>query len=273
MIFATGNFVNNEVWVPRMEDMSPSNASQITGGWKGAFHESMFELELNAFVKKMNNLIAFKEGYSNIIGDVNWFSKIETGGSGESKGVEFFLRKSRGNWSGFLSYAFSQTTRQFDNINLGKEYVFEYDRPHNISLDINRKINDKIVVNAVLVYHTGLPYTPATGRMIAPYTSSLNNYFDYEALVYGERNSERMRNYHRLDIAMNYKKNTKRGRDAIWTFSIYNAYNRHNAYYYFYNTKPSLSSSWYGFDDPNSLKQYQFSFFPIIPSISYKVEF
>ena len=100
-----------------------------------------------------------------------------------------------------------------------------------------------------------------------------NQYF-YEALIYGEKNGERMKDYHRLDLGLSYVKYTLRGNKAIWNFSVYNAYNRHNPNYYYYNTNASSEiynpEEWSVF---KPLKLYQFSLFPIIPTLSYKVFF
>lgn len=273
MVFSSGSFFNNEVWVPTEDGMNPAEVVQYTLGWKGEFASGMISVEADVYRKKMSNLVAYKEGFANLRGDANWKSKLETGGTGKSEGFELFLRKNRGLWTGFTSYAYSQTTRQFDNINQGREYVFDYDRPHCFSLDINRKINEQWNVNAVWVYQTGLPYTPAIARYYIPNTEGDRVEYDYEALVYGERNSERMRSYHRLDVGVNYVTETKRGRKATWTFSVYNLYSRRNPYFYYYNTEP-----WEQFLLPedgsyHALKLYQFSTFPMIPSVSFKMDF
>jgi hypothetical protein len=44
-------------------------------------------------------------------------------------------------------------------------------------------------------------------------------YFE-QANIYGERNSARMRDYHRLDLAAKFKTKNEKGRKAEWTFSI-----------------------------------------------------
>lgn len=82
-------------------------------------------------------------------------------------------------------------------------------------------------------------------------------------IVYGERNSERMRDYHRLDLGAIFKTTTAKGRQSEWIFSIYNAYCRLNPYYYYYEDN-SIT------DD---LQLMQVSYFPFIPSVSYKVYF
>ncbi len=273
MVFSAGNFLNNEVWIPTMEGMEPARVDQYSLGWKGHFFENMFSGEVNVYYKNMHDLLAFKEGYANLRGDALWRSKLEFGGKGESYGAEFFLSKDKGKFTGFLSYAYSHTTRQFENINDGKEYVFEYNRPHAFSIDLNRKLSDKLVLNVLWVFQSGLPYTPAIGRTYIPYTTYPDMSFDYETLIYGERNSARMRDYHRLDVSLYLKTKTIKGRNETWTFSIYNLYSRQNPYFYFYNDQPNLNFGLFDVESFRSLNLYQLSYFPIIPSISYKLEF
>ena len=225
----------------------------------------------------MHNLSTFREGYTSLIGDENWVSKVETGGKGESAGLEFMIKKNTGNWTGFVGYVLSKTTRQFPNINKGEKYIFDYNRPHSLSVNISHKFNEKYSLNLVWVYQTGLPYTAAIGRHYIP--SLEKNYmgesFYYEALIYGERNSSRLKDYHRLDLGINYTTITKRGQNkAIWNFSIYNVYNRHNPVYYYYNTNNTgeIFKPEYG-SELKPISLYQLSLFPIIPTLSYKVFF
>ena len=277
LLFTAGNIMSNEVWVPAEKNIQPAHSEQYSAGWRGLFHKGMFDVEVNIYHKTLSNLSTYKEGYTNLMGDGNWRTKIETGGFGEAYGVEFFLRKNYGDWSGFLSYSFSKATRKFNNINSGKEFLFDYDRPHCASLCISKKLSDKVSVNAAWVFQTGLPYTPVIGRQITPsleFDENGNPYY-YEAFIYGERNSARMRHYHRLDIAVHYTTRTKRnGHKAQWSFAIYNAYNRRNPYYYYFNHNESSeiyvpSPFW----EYQPLSLYQVSYFPIIPTVSYKVIF
>jgi hypothetical protein len=273
MVFSSGNFLNNEVWIPTMEGMQPAKVDQYSVGWKGEFFQHMFSNEVNLYCKNMEDLLTFKEGFSNLRGDALWRNKLEFGGTGKSYGAELFLSKDKGEYTGFLSYSYSHTTRRFDNINDGNEYLFEYDRPHSFSIDLHRKLNKKLVFNVLWVYQSGLPYTPAVASTYIPNTSSPEISYDYEALIYGERNSSRMQPYHRMDVSLYLKSKTTRGRDETWTFSIYNLYSRENPYFYFYNYRPRLDFGSYYIEGHGSMKLYQLSYFPIIPSVSYKVEF
>ena len=271
LVFASGNDITmQDVWVPSDKEILPSRSKQFTIGWRGSFLENSLSAEVNYYQTKLTDLVTFKEGYSTFSSEVSWRSVLETGGTGRSRGVEMLVKKETGDLTGFLSYTLSQTTRQYPGINEGTEYVFDYDRTHALSLSLNYKLNKKIYFSGAWVYQTGLPYTPAIGLIAMP--GEDGEYYD--ALIYGERNSGRMEAYHRLDVGMNYKKETKRGRQAEWNFSVYNLYNRRNPYYYYYNTNSSGEiydpEQW---SSMQSLKLYKMSFFPIIPTVSYKVFF
>jgi hypothetical protein len=274
LVFTSGSLMNNEIWIPADKNIVPSNSTQFSMGWKGQFFDETIESEINLYYKELNQLATYKEGYSNLMGDGGWRSKIETGGSGKAQGVELLVRKLKGKWTGFLGYAFSNSTRMFPGINKNKEYLFDYDRPHSLSFNLNRKLNEKWAFSITWIYQTGLPYTPMIGRQLIPATNSgENSEIKYsEAFIYGKRNSGRLKDYHRLDIGATFTTKTKHGRMAQWNFSIYNAYNRHNpaSYYYGYDKEGNVK---YDPETYTPLKQYQISFFPIIPTVSYKVFF
>ena len=276
LLFTPGEIMNNEVWVPANAQIKPANSKQISVGWIGNFHQGMFQAELSTYYKSLTNIACYTEGYKSLMGDGNWREKVESGGEGEAYGVEFFLKKNEGVWTGFLSYTWSRSYRQFANINEGMRYVYEYDRPHNLSININRKLNDKFSFSASWVLQSGIPFTPVIGkRYILSYNNVTGEVYYYEAFIYGEKNSERMSIYHRLDLALHYTKRTKKGHKAQWTFAIYNAYNNKNPYTYIYTHDTSLGAivPMPFMRNANPFSLYQVSFFPIIPTVSYKIFF
>ncbi|MBK6833283.1 MAG: hypothetical protein IPG89_02970 [Bacteroidetes bacterium] len=54
-------------------------------------------------------------------------------------------------------------------------------------------------------------------------------------IIQRKRNSFRNTPYHRLDLSptLTPRKNDKRKWKSNWVFSVYNVYNRQNAFYYF----------------------------------------
>ncbi|MBI9069053.1 MAG: carboxypeptidase-like regulatory domain-containing protein [Salinivirgaceae bacterium] len=277
LLFTNGSFMSNETWIPATKQISSAVSYQSSIGWRGYFFDGMYNTELIAYYKNMKNLATYKNGYYNLKNENNWENRVESGGVGTAKGVEFLIKKNNGEWTGSLAYCFSNATRQFKNINNGNQYLYEYDRPHTATIIVNKKITAKLNLNIAWVFQSGLPYTQVIGRH---YTPAINFHdhperFYYEALVYGERNSARMLNYHRLDVALNYEIKTKKhGNKAVWTFGVYNLYNRHNSSYYYYNSnktaeihRPEMGNAF------QQLSLYQISLFPIMPSVSYKVYF
>lgn len=277
LLFTQGEIMSSEVWVPADKSISPASVKQISGGWRGSFHKGLFDIEISAYHKTLSSIATYREGYSSLMGDGNWRSKVEAGGEGKAYGIEFFLRKTRGNWTGFAGYTWSRATRKYENINQGKEFTFEFDRPHSFSLNLNRKLNEKITISTSWVLQSGLPFTPVVGRQFVPSFTELDNEpYYYEAFIYGEKNSERMRMYHRLDIALHYTTITKNGNKAQWTFALYNAYNRKNPYSYIFTHNTSQNTSLISksiWKNMESFTLYQISFFPILPTLSYKVYF
>jgi hypothetical protein len=276
LLFTETDFLNNEIWVPANKNIPPAFSNQYTAGWSGSFLDGAWQAELSVYYKESRDLAMYREGYSNLLGDTDWQSKVITGGKGEARGLEFYIRKNMGKWTGFASYTLSQTTRQYSAINKGVTYPYEFDRPHTASIALSRKLSAKWSVSLAWVYQTGLPYTPVIGRQYIPHLSSgIEPPPMYEAVIYGERNSARIKDYHRADVSFQYSTLTrKRGNPALWTFSVYNAYNRQNPNYYYLNTS-TLPEIYYPFpgDDFKPLYLYQFSLFTIIPTVSYKVYF
>ncbi|MDD3859574.1 MAG: TonB-dependent receptor [Bacteroidales bacterium] len=275
LIFSKGT-INNELWIPSDNDIKPSISNQYTAGWQLISQNKMFQAEIGVFYKDFTNLSMFKEGYENFAGIEDWKSLIETGGSGEAKGLEFMIKKNAGRLKAFASYTLSRSTRQYDNINYGNEFLFNYDRLHSFAFHTSYDLSEKVSLSLNWVFQSGLPYTPIIGRYNVPDTQNPGELT--EVLIFGDRNSERASAYHRLDLGLTYRKSTKkRGLPAEWNFVIYNAYNRYNAYNYFYkyrydyefsDTYPYELLEW-----TRKLGLYKISYLPIIPSFSYKVYF
>jgi TonB dependent receptor/CarboxypepD_reg-like domain/TonB-dependent Receptor Plug Domain len=276
LVFTTGSIMNNEVWIPAGKEIPAAKSDQVTLGWNGSFLNGRLTSEISLYYKDMYNLSTYRDGYTSLMGDDNWISKVETGGKGRSTGIELLVKKNTGNWTGFISYVYSATTRQFTNINSGKPYLFDYNRPNNLSVNLNHRIGNNLNLNLVWIYQSGLPYTEAIGRQYIPSvtTDSNGDDFYYEELIYGERNGARIKDYHRLDIGLSWTHYNSRNNKVEWNFSVYNLYNRHNPMFYYYNSSKSLS-----FQDPQQsndfkpISLYQLSIFPVLPSVSYKVYF
>ncbi|MBQ6276504.1 MAG: carboxypeptidase-like regulatory domain-containing protein [Bacteroidales bacterium] len=274
LIFTSGSIMNNEVWIPSGENINPAKVTQYSAEWESDFLGGKLAMTIGGYYKSSTDLATYKDGFTNFIGDDNWESKVETGGIGRAYGVEFLLRKKAGRFTGFVGYTYARSFRKYANINNGEEFPYDFDRPHNFNIAASYRINEKFKVSATWTYQTGIPYTPALGKQYVPAITEEGELYMYECLIYGERNSGRMKDYHRLDLALTYEYKTKKGRDAAWSFNIYNAYFRQNPFFYYYNNTPYDYFLYPSVDSNSSaLKLYQVSYFPFLASFSYKVYF
>ena len=272
LMMTPGSIMNNEVWIPADARIKPATSDQASVGWQRSFWQGHVDVEIDAYYKLLRDLATYREGYSTLLGDSDWRSKVETGGKGKSFGIEMMTRFNFNRLDGYVGYTWSHTTRQFDQINNGKEYVYEYDRPHSVNINVNYQLTERWSLSALWTYQTGLPYTPVIGVQTTPVITPEGDVDFEQTNIYGERNSARMRDYHRLDLAAKFKTKTEKGRKAEWTFSIYNVYCRQNPFYYYYGDPKGDPLYWNQF--PNEPQQlWQRCFFPIIPSFSYKVWF
>jgi hypothetical protein len=287
LISNVGSLTANEIYVPSGKDIPVSYSNQFSFGYHTSFSDRMYQFEANIYYKKLTDLTTYKDGYGYSMGDIHWREKLETGGTGVAQGFEFLFRKSKGRVTGFLGYTYSKSTRQFNGINNGKTYDFEYDSPHDLAINLAFQISDKWSFGATWQYQSGLPFTPAIGRHIAMELQPDGSYFPIEVLIYGDKNSQRMRDYHRLDIAFKKKTYTKKRfregdfrikkphRRSELTLGIHNVYARQNPYFYFYSNDNHGLGGIYWHQDygDKPIKLYQASMFSLIPMISYKVWF
>ena len=265
----------NDIWVPSTSFVKPQKSNQfglgyyinINNGQFGKwldFNKHNFEFSIELYMKKMKNLISYSEGNSIFeSGFSQWEDRVELNGKGETKGVEFLLQKNTGKWTGWIGYTLSKSTRKFQNINLGNEYPYKFDRRHDLSFINNYKIKKNIILTSTFVYGTGNSINIPSDQYLIP---SHNGFI--QILNYNSRNSYQIKPYHRLDIGCSFIKQKTWG-ERSWIISIYNIYNRKNPFFIFFENQ-SISENNLGI---NKLKPSQVSLFPIIPSIRYNLKF
>ena len=130
----------SDLWLPAIDSVPPQSSRQIAGSINTTLKDGHYELSLEGYYKTMSNLITYKAGYSNLQNTDSCDNAIETGGSGESYGLELFLQKKTGRTTGWIGYTLSWTNRQFDNINFGEWYPYKYDRRHDLSVILSHRI-------------------------------------------------------------------------------------------------------------------------------------
>lgn len=262
----SGVGVPSDYWMPSTSDAPPETARQFSFSVAKTFLEEKIEASIESYYKKMNGLIAFKQGASFRNSNEKWEELTESNGTGTSRGIELLLRKKQGIWQGWVSLTHAKSDQKFENLNYGETYPIKYDRPWDFSLVMSHQLNNSSKLSATWQYGTGTPismplekYQTEEGELV---------------YVYSGKNNFRMRDYHRLDLAAHFSKKNHWGKRTI-SISLMNVYNRQNPYYYFFRRETGMTGT-----DPTTseqvfkgLKLYQQSLVPFFPSLSYRFEF
>ena len=251
-----------DVWMPSTEIVKPQVGHQVSLGLYQNFRDNMFETYIDLYYKHMNHLVEYKDGI-NVQDITQNADQMYVFGKGWSYGVEFFVKKAVGRFTGFVGYTLSWTQRQFDDLNGGKPFFAKYDRRHDVSINLSYEIiRNKLSVSAVWVFATGNTMTIPVGY-----------YFLAGSIVteYSDRNAFRLDPYHRLDLSLNWTIVKRKRFETGLNFSVYNVYNRKNPFFIYFETDTNFDEQAATFD--MSTKAYQMSLFPILPSITWNFKF
>lgn len=245
-------------WLPSTEHVSPQSANQISLSYRYEIPQR-YSFSIGAYTKKMLNSVDYKIG-KDIYGFEPWQDKV-TQGNVTSRGVELQIEKTSGKWTGMIAYTLSKTEAQFDDLNFGKPFPIKYDRRHDLSLSSITDLGKDRSISANFVYSSGIAYTLNATNYGIVYKNEHNTGI-HNGTVTGTKNNQRLRPYHRLDLAYNVSKKVGRSSRRTWSMGLYNAYSRFNSVY---------ATTRIGQD--GKLELVERGFFPVIPFVSYKLEF
>ena len=243
-----------DIWVPSSDLVRPQRSHQHAVGWFKNFDDDAYETSVEVYYRDLNNLVDYADDY---VDDIT--RQVEESfvfGAGRAYGIELYARKNTGKLNGWISYTYSRTERTFADIEDGRWYPAVQDRPHDVSIVANYKLSDRWDFGAIWVYGSGRVLTPL--RSFYLINGGLNTRF-------GPRNSDRLDDYHRLDLSATYTPKRRKDKQwqGSWTVSFYNAYNRLNPFFVNYSIEGSIA------EESIALRAEKVTLFPIIPSVTY----
>jgi hypothetical protein len=255
-----------DLWFPSTDKILPSRSMQGSVGLETTFFDREYLVTLEGYYKDMQNLLEYKDN-----ADFNFGVPLQeqfVTGRGESYGIELFVNKRIGRFTGWIGYTLSWTKRYFDSLNNGNAFYPRHDRRHDVSFVLTFKANENWELSASWVYGTGQAYTMPTGSYYFPFNLDGNDNPWYDSKYqYTDRNGFRLPSYHRLDFNAIYHYEWF-GLPFQFYISIYNLYNQRNPF------------AWYiGYDDDywdyeNAKKVVkQITLFPVIPNIGISFKF
>ncbi len=258
-----------DLWVPSTASVRPQESWQVAAGAAKTFR-GQYEISAEAYYKRMKNVISYREGASFLQGvEDAWETKV-TQGDGEAYGLELFVQKKQGRFTGWVGYTLSWNWRQFDAINSGRRFPFRYDRRHDLSVVGNYDLSDKVWLSGAFVYGTGNAVSlPTFGYANVNRTDRQFSFGEFtEAGV--SKNSFRMTNYHRLDLSVSFRKQKKRYL-RTWVVGVYNTYWHRNPFFLTVTDELECGNSNQGCTQQRRIREV--SLLPIIPSVAYQFKF
>ena len=241
-----------DIWIPSSQNIKPEISDQTSIGWFKNFSDNKYEMSFETYYKSMQNQIDYRDGANTQANDLLEGELLF--GKGKAYGLETYIKKTSGKFTGWVSYTLSKVQKQIDGINNNNWYSAKQDRRHDLSVVGIYDISKKLTVSATFVYYTGSAITLPSGKYY------VNNQVQWQ---YTERNGGRMPAYHRMDIALTwYRKQTEKY-ESSWNFSIFNLYGHENAY----------SITFRESADHTKTEAVQTSLFKMIPSITYNFKF
>ncbi|AUD04165.1 TonB-dependent receptor [Spirosoma pollinicola] len=237
----------------------PQVADQLAIGYFRNIQENQYETSVEVYYKTLENLVEYRNGATLLLNPTLDADLLR--GQGRAYGVEVSLQKTRGFLTGLIAYTYSRTLARVPSpyasvqINGGDWYASTFDRPHNLSIATQWKWSRGWTFGTNFVYTSGRPTTYPDG------TYRLNG---VKVLDYSQRNTDRIPDYHRLDVS--FTKDGRRSADqrhySNWSISLYNVYAHKNPYSIYFQRVNTTT------------KSYQLSVFgTIIPSLSWNFTF
>ena len=250
-----------DIWKLSDLNIKPQNGWQVAAG---IYHETAgkrYEFSAEVYYKHISDYLNYRSSAVLLMNHHLETDVIPT--KGQAYGIELQAKKPFGKLNGWISYTFSRSLLRQDDervampLNDGEWYSSEYDRPHEVKAVLNLKFTERYSFSSNFNYATGRPTTLPAGKY---YDSRNQKYMPY----YTDRNTYRIPDYMRLDLAFNIEPTHKLTTFLHTSFSIgvYNALARKNAYNVYYVT------------EGKDIKGYKLSVFgTAIPYVSLNIKF
>lgn len=247
-----------DVYTIASNNLKPLIADQGSVGYFRNFKQNMFETSVEVYYKYLQNQLDYIDNADLFINPTVENQLVQ--GLGRAYGSEFYIKKNKGKFQGWVAYTLSRTQRLVRGISNGDWFMSRYDRTHCLNTSVNYDFSKYFNLSVNFIYLTGVPSTFPNSKV---QIQNLNIPYNTQ----GIRNNYRITPYNRMDVGFTYqfKKNDKRKFKQNIVVSVYNAYNRRNAFSIFFRTKKG---------EPNQTEAVRYSIVgSFVPAVTYNFNF
>lgn len=228
-VFMLSNSISiapNDQWKLVDNHIKPPISTQYSAGFYHEIPKAGMSASFEFYYKQAHHIVEYRDGADFLISP--YVETMVLQGNQKAYGAEFMLSKTTGRITGWLSYTHSRSfitvngENDWDDINQGKKYPSNYDRPHVLNTFLNLEMSRRFSLATNLAYSTGRPITMPRSVY----------YIDGQPFVdYSDRNEYRIPDYLRLDVSLKIEGNLKFKKlmHSYWTVGVYNLTGRSNA--------------------------------------------
>ncbi len=234
-----------EPWVIIPDYLAAPEATHFIVGFE-LKPSDQIAIEIEGYYKDLINLAEINQKKTNPT--QNDYINVD----GEAYGMESNFSFQNSSLFFKTSYSLSWAYKIKNNV----KYFPRYDSRHNLSILFSVDLGSGWLANANWAFKSGMPYTPISGfydqLIIDPWGNTSTIGF-LPSIYWGDKNSQRLPVYHRLDLSITKKFNLGFANISLGA-SVINVYNRSNIYYFDSSTGKKVNM------------------IPILPSVFAKVE-
>jgi hypothetical protein len=247
-----------DVYTPVTNNIRPLVADQVALGYFRNLKDNMFETSLEVYYKYMQDQLDYIDNADLLLNKYLEAQLLQ--GPGRAYGAELYVRKVKGKFTGWISYTYSKTERKVAGISNNDWFFSKYDRTHMLNTTAAYDLNKRLSFSANFIFLSG---TPATFPNAKLQIQSINIPYNTE----NKRNNYRITPYHRLDLSVTYllTRNPDAKKKHSIVLSVYNVYNRRNAFSIYFRTKEG---------EPLQTEAVRYSVIgTVIPALTYNFRF
>ena len=205
------------------ETVEVSTSTHLVGGFSYDTGDYLFDVE--TYYKDLTGLSEFslrfqRTGFRSEEAEELFFT-----GDGIARGIEFLVQKKTGLYNGWISYTLADVEHTFPGLNDGDAFPALHDQTHEFKMVHNVDLG-RWNLSSTWMYSSGKPYTAP----VSEYVITLLDGTEQTYINVGEKNGLRLPDYHRLDVAANYRFEWGTSRGSVG-LSLFNLYNRSNVWY------------------------------------------
>ena len=155
-----------DVWTPSTNNIRPQLADQIAGGYFRNFGKTgtEYEASVELYYKWLQNQIDYIDGADLLLN--RYLEGDLLNGRGRAYGAEFYLKKNKGDLTGWVSYTLARTERLVEGINNDRWFPTRFDRRHVLNTVALYDLSKRWSLSATFAFSTGTPGTFPTNKYI-----------------------------------------------------------------------------------------------------------